>query len=809
MADRKIKFNPKEPVPLLPLRDLVIFPHMVVPLFVGRGKSIQALETAMAKDRLVFLVAQRKATVENPRPSDLHETGTLGEVLQVLKLPDGAIRVLLEGVRRARLKSVVQTDPFLKGRLEEVEMEEALPASGAEAEARMRNALSLFEQYVKLNSKLTPETMLSVQNVEQPGRLADLCAAQIILKVEDKQKILEAVEPFSRLDQVCKILGDENEILELEKRIQGRVRKNMEKAQREYYLHEQLKAIQKELGQKDEGGPAGEGEEWRQKLKAANLPKDVQEKAQKEIDRLEKMAPFSAEATVIRTYLEWIFALPWNTLTKDQLDLKAAQKILDEDHDGLRKPKERILEYLSVRKLVDKLKGPILCFVGPPGVGKTSLAKSIARSLGRNFVRVSLGGVRDEAEIRGHRRTYIGAMPGRIIQSLKRAKSRNPVFLLDEIDKMAMDFRGDPSAALLEVLDPEQNDTFADHYLDADFDLSQVLFITTANMLYEIPAPLRDRMEVIELPGYTEVEKASIARRFLLPKQCKDHGLRPGQLTLTDGALQKLIHEYTREAGVRNLERELTALCRKAAKLVIEKGPKSHLEVTEKNLHQVLGIPKFIKDDTVHVNQVGVATGLAWTEVGGDVLSIEVNLMKGRGGLALTGKLGEVMKESAQAGLSYIRSRAKRFGLSPQFQNGLDIHIHIPEGATPKDGPSAGITMATALVSALTHRAVKKDLAMTGEVTLRGRVLPIGGLKEKALAAHRAGVKTLVIPRMNQKDLEDIPANIRSQLSIHLVSSMDQVLELALEKKKITSVQRQKFEKAVPAVELWREQTVH
>ncbi len=804
MPKSKTLSAPKNAVPLLPLRDLVLFPNMVLPLFIGRGKSIQALEAAMSQGKRLCLVAQKKAVQEDPKPEDLYSFGTMAEVLQMVKLPDGAVRVLLEGGARVRVAKIVQTSPFFKARLEE--QKEALVPRSAQMEALMRNAIHLFEAYVKLNGKLPPETMLSVLNVEDPGRLADLIAAHLLLKVEDKQKLLATVPARDRLEELCRQLGEENEILEIERRIQGRVRKNMEKAQREYYLQEQLKAIQKELGQRDEGNGGGEMGELKRRIEAAKLPREAHEKAAKELERLEKMAPFSAEATVVRTYLDWILALPWNARTKDTLDLKRAEAVLEEDHDGLKKVKQRILEYLSVRQLVDSLRGPILCLVGPPGVGKTSLAKSVARCMGRNFVRVSLGGVRDEAEIRGHRRTYIGALPGRVIQSLKKAKSRNPVFLLDEVDKMSTDFRGDPSAALLEVLDPEQNHAFTDHYLDAEFDLSEVLFIATANMLHEIPAPLRDRMEVIEIPGYTEEEKASIARRFLIPRQLKQHGLKEGNLRVEDEALLKLIRQYTREAGVRSLERELTALCRKAAKKVVEKGAgEARLEVTASNLHQFLGVPKYLKDESIHVNQVGVATGLAWTEAGGEVLSIEVTLMKGKGGLVLTGKLGEVMKESAQAALSYIRSRARRFGLAEDFHKGLDIHIHIPEGATPKDGPSAGITMATALVSALTGRAVKGRLAMTGEVTLRGRVLPIGGLKEKALAANRAGVSTLLVPRLNQKDLEDIPPEVRRRFSIHLVSSMDQVLALALETGKASPRQKRLAELSVPKVVLWKE----
>jgi ATP-dependent Lon protease len=792
----------RQPLPVLPLKDLVVFPHMVLPLFVGRGKSIQAVEAASLKDRLVCLATQRKATDEDPKATGLYAMGTLAQILQILRLPDGAMRVMLEGVRRVRLARFTQQTPFFKARLETLPDHEGAGAS-AESEALMRNASGLFESYVRLNGKLPPETMVSALNVKEPGQLADIIAAHLQVKAADKQRVLQAVEPVPRLEEVCRLLTHENEILEMERRIQSRVRRNMEKVQKEYYLQEQMKAIQKELGQKSEGD--SETAALKKKVQQAGLPKDAREKALSEVERLERMAPYSAEASVSRTYLDWLLALPWSRRTQDNLDLPKAERILEEDHDGLKKAKARIVEYLAVRKLVEKLKGPILCFVGPPGVGKTSLAKSIARAMGRNFVRISLGGVRDEAEIRGHRRTYVGALPGRIIQSLRRAKSLNPVFLLDEVDKMSTDFRGDPSAALLEVLDPEQNATFTDHYLDTEFDLSEVFFITTANMLYEIPAPLRDRMEVIELTGYTEEEKASIARRFLIPKQVAAHGLKTGQFSLSEEALRKLIRQYTREAGVRNLEREITSLCRKAAKRVVENPKSPGLKVEAPDLHKYLGIPKYLRDDSLHRNEVGVATGLAWTETGGEVLSIEVTLMKGKGGLTLTGKLGDVMKESAQAALSYIRSRARRFGLAGDFHKGMDIHIHIPEGATPKDGPSAGITMATALVSALTGRAVKRGLAMTGEVTLRGRVLPIGGLKDKALAAHRAGFHTLLLPRLNQKDLEEVPAAIRSQIKFHMVSSMDQVLQLALEPKKSTAHERQRTEQQVPKAEIWSE----
>ncbi|HNZ28978.1 MAG TPA: endopeptidase La [Candidatus Goldiibacteriota bacterium] len=767
-------------VPLLALRDLVIFPNMVIPLFVGREKSIKALESAMEKDRIILLVAQKDARTDDPGKDDIYETGTLSEILQILKLPDGAIRVLVEGLSRVRIKKYTMDEPFF-----EVEIEE-LPENNTvnkEIEALMRLTLEEFQKHVKMNKKIPPETIMSVADIESPGRLADVMSAHIALKHEEKQDVLNTLDPAERLHKLSVILKRENEILEIEKKIQGKVKSQLEKSQREYYLSEQLKAIQKELGKGDSS--YNETEELKEKIAKAGMAKDAEEKALKELDRLEKMMPMSAEATVIRTYLDWLIGIPWKTKTKEKLDIKEVQKILDEDHYGLEKPKERIVEYLAVKKNVKgTVHEPIICFVGPPGVGKTSLARSIARAQGRNFVRVSLGGVRDEAEIRGHRRTYIGAMPGRIIQSIRKAKSKNPVFLLDEIDKMSSDFRGDPAAAMLEVLDPEQNNTFMDHYLDTEFDLSDVMFITTANTLYGIPLPLQDRMEVIEINSYTALEKTKIAQKYLVPKQMKQHGLTDKDADFTEESLNFIVLNHTREAGVRNLEREIKTVCRKIAKEKVS-DPKKFKKITvaQDNLQKYLGAPKFLDVPTKNVNGTGISTGLAWTEFGGDVLVIEVSVVKGKGGLMLTGKLGDVMKESAQAALSFTRSRAGHLGIKEEVFGKSDIHIHVPEGAIPKDGPSAGITMATALISAFTGRPVKQDLAMTGEITLRGRVLPIGGLKEKTLAALRNGVKEVVVPDYNRKDYDELPAYVKEGLKFHFVKTMDEVIKLALESK--------------------------
>jgi len=763
-------------LPLLPLRGILVFPYMVIHLDVGREKSVKAIEEAMSQDRFIFLATQKEAQTDSPEVEDIYEVGTVAEIKQLLKLPGGTIRVLVEGVARARTISYVQEDPYFNV---EIEQYSEVFDKTTELEALMRTLIQQFEQYVKLSKRVPPETVVSVVNIDEPGRLADIVASHLPLRIEDKQSIMECVEIDERLEHLCGILARELEIVELERRINARVRKQMEKTQKEYYLREQIKAIQRELGEKDER--VAEGEEYREKIATLKLPKEVEEKAIKEVERLEKMPPMAAEATVVRNYLDWLVALPWIKSTRDRLDINAAQIILDEDHYGLEKVKERILEYLAIRKLSKKMKGPILCFVGPPGVGKTSLGKSVARALERKFVRISLGGVRDEAEIRGHRRTYVGALPGRVIQGMRTAGSKNPVFLLDEIDKMSMDFRGDPSSALLEVLDPEQNNAFSDHYIEMPFDLSNVMFITTANVNYSIPRPLLDRMEVIYISGYTEEEKAEIAIRHLIPKQLKEHGLTAKTLSISENAVRRIIREYTREAGVRNLERQIAALCRKTAKEIVAKKAK-RVRVTMRNIEQYLGIPRYRYGVAELADQVGVATGLAWTEVGGDTLAIEVTVCKGKGGLVLTGKLGEVMRESAQAGYSYVRSRAATLGIDASFNEKVDIHIHVPEGATPKDGPSAGITIATALASALSGRMVRHDVAMTGEITLRGRVLPIGGLKEKVLAAHRAGIKTIIVPDANRKDLEEIPVNVKNQLEFILVEHMDEVLEAALVK---------------------------
>jgi ATP-dependent Lon protease len=761
-------------MPLLPLRGILVFPYMIIHLDVGREKSIGALEEAMVHDRLIMLASQRDAQNDKPQPEDIFSVGTVAEIKQLLKLPGGTIRVLVEGLHRAEILRYAELEPFYMAEIREYSEAEA---KTPEVEALTRTAISQFEQWVKLSKKIPPETLVSVVMVEEPGRLTDLIASHLALKIEDKQVLLDAVDVKERLERLCDILGREMEILELEKKINVRVRKQMEKTQKEYYLREQLKAIQKELGDKDDR--MAEADEYRQKLKEQELPKDVAEKVTKEIERLEKMPPMVAESAVIRTYLDWLLALPWAKETTDRLDIGIAEKILDEDHYGLEKVKERILEYLSIRKLTEKMKGPILCLVGPPGVGKTSLARSIARAMERKFVRVSLGGVRDEAEVRGHRRTYVGALPGRIIQGMRTAGSKNPVFLLDEIDKMSADFRGDPSAALLEVLDPEQNNTFSDHYIEVPFDLSRVLWVVTANVMHNIPRPLFDRMETITIAGYTEEEKTQIALRYLVPKQVRDHGLTDKQIVFSEGTIQKVIRDYTREAGVRNLERNIANLCRKAARRIVQ-DKRTVVKITAQNLHTFLGAPKYRHKQAERNLQVGVATGLAWTEVGGDVLGVEVTTMKGKGKLTLTGQLGEVMKESAQAGFSYIRSRAQELGVDPEFYEKTDIHIHLPEGAIPKDGPSAGITMATAVASALSGRPVKNDIAMTGEITLRGRVLPVGGIKEKVLAAHRVGIKKIVLPKENKRDMDEIPVNVKRSLEFVLVEHMDEVLKTAL-----------------------------
>ena len=765
-------------IPLLPLRGIIVYPAMVLHLDVGRPKSVNALEKAMVDDHHIFLVTQKDIHVDEPKEEDLYPVGTVAHVKQMLKLPNGTIRVLVEGLYRAKIDAFLPDEKALVVRIRRLVDEDD---QNLETEALMRAVLKQFEQYISLSRKISPETLATVKDIEEPGRLADVIAGYLSLKIRDKQEILETTNVRQRLEKVLAILNNEKEVLELERKIGQRVKKSMEKTQKEYYLREQMKAIQKELGEKD--GKTGEVEELRKRLDAKNPPPNVREKVEKELERYEKMPSTSAESSVIRTYIDWLLSLPWTEQTEDRIDLNEVKRILDQDHYGLEKPKERVLEYLAVQKLVNKIKGPILCLVGPPGVGKTSLARSIAKSMGRKFVRISLGGVRDEAEIRGHRRTYVGALPGRIIQGMKTAGTINPVFLLDEIDKMASDFRGDPASALLEVLDPEQNNAFSDHYIEEPYDLSKVMFITTANTTHTIPRPLLDRMEVIYISGYTEVEKKEIAINYLLPKQIEEHGLKKNQIQVKEEAIYKIIRRYTREAGVRNLERQLATICRKAAKMIVA-GEKKKVVVTENTVEELLGKPKYRYGLAEAEDQVGVVTGLAWTSVGGDTLSVEVTVVPGKGKLTLTGQLGEVMKESAQAAFSYIRSKAVELNIDPDFYEKNDVHIHVPEGAIPKDGPSAGITMATALISALTGKPVSKEVGMTGEITLRGRVLPIGGLKEKALAAHRAGLKKIIIPKENEKDVEDIPDSVRQELTIIPVNHMDEVLEHALVEEK-------------------------
>ncbi|MBU7318966.1 endopeptidase La [Paenibacillus oleatilyticus] len=762
-------------LPLLPLRGLLVYPSMVLHLDVGREKSVRALEKAMVEDSMILLCSQSEVNIEEPKTEDIYRIGTISKVRQMLKLPNGTIRVLVEGVVRAEIAEFLVNDEYYEVHVRELPEQET---SDPEIDALMRTVLNQFEHYINLSKKVTPETLAAVSDIDEPGRLADVICSHLSLKIKDKQEILETVDVRMRLEKLLGILNNEREVLELERKISQRVKKQMEKTQKEYYLREQMKAIQKELGDKE--GRAGEVEELRNQLAQSDVPEKVKEKIEKEIDRLEKMPATSAEGSVIRNYIDWLLGLPWAQSTEDDLDIRKAEEILNQDHYGLEKPKERVLEYLAVQKLVKKLKGPILCLVGPPGVGKTSIARSIARSLGRQFVRISLGGVRDEAEIRGHRRTYVGAMPGRIIQGMKNAGTNNPVFLLDEIDKMAMDFRGDPASALLEVLDPEQNSTFSDHFVEVPFDLSNVMFVTTANAIHNIPRPLLDRMEVLYIPGYTEIEKLHIARNYLLPKQQENHGLQDGQLVIDEDALMSTVREYTREAGVRNLEQQISSICRKAAKEIV--GGATAVHVKADNLKEYLGQPKFRYGMVEERDQVGAVTGLAWTEVGGVTLVIEVTVMPGSGKLTLTGKLGDVMKESAQAAFSYTRSRVEQFGIQPDFHEKYDVHVHMPEGAIPKDGPSAGIAMGTALISALTNIPVSRHVAMTGEITLRGRVLPIGGLKEKAMAAHRAGIRTVLLPKDNAKDIEEIPESVRSELTFIPVSHMDEVLEHALVK---------------------------
>lgn len=762
-------------LPLLPLRDVVVFPHMVIPLFVGRKKSIAALEHAMTLGRKLFLAAQKSAQIDDPQEKDIYTVGTIGHILQLLKLPDGTVKVLIEGEKRAKIAKYLPNPNFF---LVEVEETREVFMPNVETEALKRSLVAAFEEYAKLNPKVTQETINTVSTIEEVPRLADAVASHLAIKIDQKQKVLETYDVNKRLELVFGLTRGEIEIIRTEQRIKARVKKQMEKTQREYYLTEQMKAIQKEMG--SEGNFKDEIKELQRKIKNTPMSKEAKQKALHELNKLKMMAPMSAEATVVRNYIDWLIALPWKRRAKVRLDIDEAKRILDEDHYGLEEPKERILEYLAVQHLAKKVRGPILCLVGPPGVGKTSLAKSVARATGREFVRLSLGGVRDEAEIRGHRRTYIGAMPGKIIQSLRKVKTNNPVFCLDEIDKLGVDFRGDPAAALLEVLDPEQNYAFNDHYLDVDYDLSEILFITTANTLHTIPWPLQDRMEIIRIPGYTEIEKYHIATRFLIPKQIKAAGLKPTQITFSEQAIYEIIRSYTKEAGVRNLERNIASICRKVAKEIVKKGMNTKIRITKNSLVKYLGVPKYRFGQTEEKDEIGVSTGLAWTEFGGELLQTEVAIMPGEGKLIITGKLGEVMQESARAALSYVRTRAEQLGLETDFHKKYDIHIHVPEGAVPKDGPSAGITMATALVSALAKIPVRKDVAMTGEITLRGRVLPIGGLKEKLLAAHRGRVKKVLIPKDNEKDLKEIPTKILKSLQIVLVTHMDEVLKEAL-----------------------------
>jgi ATP-dependent Lon protease len=761
-------------IPLLPLRGLLVYPTMVLHLDVGRERSIAALERSMMDHHFIFLTTQKDMNIDHPSKDDLYEMGTLTKVKQMLKLPNGTIRVLVEGIQRGRIKEFIEEEKYFHVVIETFEEEKL---NDIETQALMRTLLNYFEQYIKMSKKMTPETFTTVSDIEEPGRLCDIIASHLPIKIKEKQEILETVAVKERLQKVIDILHNEKEVLNLEKKIGQRVKQSMERTQKEYYLREQMKAIQKELGEKE--GKIGEVEELTRRIEESGMPEHVKETAMKELGRYESVPASSAESAVIRNYLEWLITIPWSKATDDDLDIKKAERILNRDHYGLEKVKERVLEYLAVRKLTQSIKGPILCLVGPPGVGKTSLARSIAESLNRRFVRVSLGGVRDESEIRGHRRTYVGAMPGRIIQGMKKAGTINPVFLLDEIDKMSSDFRGDPSAAMLEVLDPEQNHAFSDHFIEEPYDLSNVMFIATANDLSAIPGPLRDRMEIISIPGYTEIEKIHIAKDHLLPKQMKENGLKKGQLQIRNEALQAIVRYYTREAGVRGLERQLAAVCRKTAKMIVA-GEKKRVIVTGKNLEEILGKKIFRYGSAEKEDQIGVANGLAYTPVGGDTLQIEVSLAPGKGKLVLTGKLGDVMKESAQAAFSYVRSNAKELGIEEDFHEKYDVHIHVPEGAVPKDGPSAGITMATALVSALTNRPVHKEVGMTGEITLRGRVLPIGGLKEKSLGAHRAGLKTIIVPQENEKDLDEIPKSIRKDLDFVLVSQMDEVLKTAL-----------------------------
>ncbi|MEW6418098.1 MAG: endopeptidase La [Nitrospirota bacterium] len=794
-ADKEIEIP--DNLPVLPVRDIVVFPYMILPLFVGREMSIKAIEHSLNTNRMVLLLTQKDLNIENPSPEDLYSVGTIGLVMRMLKLPDGRVKILVQGLTKARALNYSQIEPFFKANIEKIS-EQKPPTLTIENEAQIRTIKEQLEKVVSLGKTILPDIMGVVENIEEPSRLADLAASNLGLKTEQAQEILEITDPVDKLKRVSEILAREIELLTVQQRIQSEARGEIDKTQREYFLREQLKAIQKELGDIDER--AEEIKEFKKKIEDAKMPEKVMKEAEKQLKRLEKMHPDSAEAATVRTYLDWMVELPWSKSTTDNLEIKAAEKVLNEDHYNLEKVKERILEYLSVRKLKEKMKGPILCFIGPPGVGKTSLGRSIARALGREFVRMSLGGMRDEAEIRGHRRTYVGALPGRIIQGIKTAGTNNPVFMLDEIDKIGMDFRGDPSSALLEVLDPEQNYSFADHYLAVPFDLSKVMFITTGNLVDTIPSPLRDRMEIIYLSGYTTEEKLGIAKNYLIPKQLEEHGLSNKVLKITDPGLFNIISQYTREAGVRNLEREIANLCRKVAKKIAE-GKEKIFVINTQNLHRFLGVPKFLPEEEMEKDEVGVSTGLAWTETGGDIIYVEATTMKGKGNLTLTGQLGDVMKESAQAALSYVRSRSKKLGIKDDVFSKTDLHIHVPAGAIPKDGPSAGITMATTIASALTGRAVNKNIAMTGEVTLRGRVLPVGGLKEKTLAAKRMGIKRVIIPKRNKKDLEDIPKYIKKDMEFVLAETVDDVLKVALKKvnssKRQSKVKSQKSKKTV------------
>lgn len=769
--DQKIKA-----LPLLPLRDVIMFPHMVQPLFVGREKSINGLEEAMKTDKGILLVAQRSAKTNDPAPEDIYDVGTVGTIIQLLRLPDGTVKVLVEGKKRARILRYLPRTNFIQVEVEDIEEDDDV---SVEVEALIRSINTTFETYVKLNKKIPPDMLVHVSSIYEPSRLADTIVAHLThLKLQDKQEILEIEDPASRLEKLYTLMQSEIEILQVEKKIRARVKKQMEKTQKEYYLNEQMRAIQKELGDKDD--MKNELHELEETLKSKDMPEEAREKVEKEIKKFKMMSPMSAEATVVRNYIDWMLCLPWNETKDETIDIDNCEKILDEDHYGMRKVKDRIIEYLAVQKLVGKLKGPILCLVGPPGVGKTSLGKSIARATGRDFVRISLGGVRDEAEIRGHRRTYIGALPGKIIQGLKRAGSNNPVFMLDEVDKLSSDFRGDPSSALMEVLDPEQNYMFQDHYLDCDYDLSKVMFVCTANQLSSIPAPLQDRMEVIRLEGYTEVEKLQIAKGWLVAKLKDDHGLNEIAVTITDNTILDIIRYYSREAGVRSLERELASVYRKVARRVAKEGAETKARITPKSLPSYLGVRKFELHSCETHNQIGVVHGLTWTGYGGEIQTVEASVVRGKGKVSITGNLGEVLQESAQAALSYIRSRFADFNLDPDFYQKFDIHIHLPEGAQPKEGPSAGIALATAIASSFAKVPVRCDLAMTGEITLRGRVLPIGGLKEKLLAVNRAGLTTVIIPKLNQKDIPDVPEKIIKDINIIFVEHMDEVLKVAL-----------------------------